>query len=75
MSHRPPPSVNPLLLVLIGALSAAALPYLGRVTTGLILSVGLLIYGLYIWRGGRRPIGGLLLAAALAIALVVLLRG
>lgn len=73
--NKPVPPVNPLLIVLIGALSAAALPLLGRVTTGLVLSTGLIVYGLYVWRGGQRVVGVLLVVAALAIVLAVLLRG
>lgn len=73
--HKPVPPVNPLLLVLIGALSAAALPMLGTLTTGLVLSTGLIVYGLYLLRGGQRAIGGMLLVAAVVIVVAVLLRG
>lgn len=66
--------VNPLLIVLVGALAAAALPWLGLLPTALILSLGLAIYGLLLWRGGQRVSAGLLLTAALAIVVAALLR-
>lgn len=76
MSRQAPASpVNPLLIVLLAVLASAALPYLGALTTALILCSGLVIYGLYLLRGGQRVSGGLMLAAALAILLAVLLRG
>lgn len=74
MQDKQVPPVNPLLLVLIGALAAAGLPALGEVTTGVILSVGLAAYGLYVLRGGQRAIGAMLLVAAVAIVAAVLLR-
>lgn len=68
------PPVNPLLIVLIGALAAAALPVLGAVAIALVLSMGLIAYGVYVFRGGQRVSGVLLLTAALVIIIAVLLR-
>lgn len=75
MGDKQVPQVNPLLIVLVGALAAAGLPALGPVMTGSMLSVGLAAYGLYVLRSGQRAIGVMLLVAAVAIVAAVLLRG
>lgn len=67
-------STNPILLVLVAVLAGAALPYLGAVTTGTILSIAFVAYGALVLQRGQRVIGALFIIAAIGIVGALLLR-
>lgn len=69
-----PLRVNPIALVMVAVAAGAALPYLGPLATGAILSAGLLLYGLALLRQGQRALGLMFASAAIAIVLALWLR-
>ncbi len=68
------PQVNVLALVLVAVLAAAALPIVGELVTGAILSVGFVAFGVYLFTRGQRAIGVMFVLGAVGIVLALVLR-
>lgn len=70
-----PLRVNPIALVMVAVIASAALPYLGPIATGSILSLGFVAYGGLLVARGQRVVGAMFIVAAIAIVAVLLVRG
>jgi len=68
------PSVNVLAVVLVAVLAAAALPVLGQLATGAILSLGFVVFGVYLVMRGQRAIGAMFVLGAIGIVAALVLR-
>lgn len=68
------PTVNVLAVVLIAVLAAAALPVLGELVTGVVLSLGFVAFGVYLVLRGQRAIGALFVLGAAGIVAALFLR-